>query len=165
MDEKEKRRAAYLKSMGSVVDDANKKELDKSLLATYKELCPALGEQFKNIKTLWYDSQAPEEEIRELYAGSVLAQIRMYDAKLEKVKDLFDPELVKTKLWGFFISKLSEVPKPIVVFKIKYNGLWVLTNYNTLAAKGLPVIRVAIGSTNNDVHICPLASFAQQLQK
>jgi len=130
------------------------------MLKALKLLCEGFDISVPELKKVWYSSETPMEEIRNTYSS--LSCVHHFTAKkIGKVKDLLRTDIVTSSLWRFFKEQVRECGTPIIVFKVKNNGLWVLTNYHTFTIMGIPSIRIAAGGQGNDVHICPMDTFVK----
>ena len=162
-NEKQARAKSFKASFAQLQVDVAKHEKNREMLKALKQLCEGFGISVPEIKKVWYSSESPMEEIRESYSS--LSCVHHFTAKkVGKVKDLLRTDIGESSLWKFFKERVRECGTPIIVFRVKSNGLWVLTNYHTFTVKGIPSIRIAAGGQGTDVHICPIDTFVTLLK-
>ena len=79
------------------------------------------------------------------------------------MSEIFSGKYQETKMWGKFKKALAVTPYPIMIFKIKRSGPWVLTNATVPNQQsGRARIEIPAKGTAQNAYVYPLELFCKE---
>jgi hypothetical protein len=166
-EEGDKRRAAFAARLASSKEEhgVRKKqyELDKKIKKALKELAPIFKIPISEINKAWREDENPVHELKHRYELSGISDFHLYPTAIPSFTELVSETLKDSGLWKCFIKQYTGSNCPLIVFGVKRNGLWVLTNKSPRQLLSLvPRIRVYSKGRANDVTIMPLKIYVKE---
>jgi hypothetical protein len=166
-EESDKRRAALaarLKASREEEQLSQKKiEQSKREKKALKALLPVFGISVSEINSAWRNDEEPLEELKYKYEGCGIEDFHVYLHNVESIKSLFSEDLKESGVWKYFVKVYDGRNYPLIVFNIKRNGLWVLTNRSPKQHLLLvPRICAYAKGKASDVSIMPLSTFIKE---
>lgn len=126
------------------------------------KVAPAFDVPPEFARKLWYDSEEDMEIFRDNMDGSGMEYVYLchspLDSSISKIL-----KITEHAVWNAFIEATKEAEEPVLVFKIKRFGYFVMTNKRR--ATELPFnarIRIPVKGTSAEVEVLPLELFIEE---
>ena len=123
------------------------------------ELAPVYSVYPSDLSTLWHNVDNFEEEA----CLSVFPDVHILHSAPVKIGALLNKDrLIKEPLWRLFVGKRTE--NPLICFRVRYMGEWVLTQQQTARIKVMaPRIMIPLYEDDlRNVFALPLAEYVME---